>query len=149
MDTLCLWKLSFTHTAGYRCRCTSRIIINYMSHCQCHLFTYTGRIIISLGSNTIIVYFKLITHTSNHYRLQTHGLCNKLIHKTIFSGRESINCRRRFYSLLFCCFDSICHRSCRHSGCRGSDVSLAINRDRSYRRFDGSWFIQLNTRATT
>ena len=43
---------------------------------------------------------------------------------------------------------SICRRydsSCPRSGCGRSDGSLAINRDRSYRR----WFFQLNTRAAT
>ena len=46
-------------------------------------------------------------------------------------------------------FDSICRpydSSCRRSGCRRSDGSLAINRDRIYRR---RWFIQHNTCAAT
>ena len=72
--------------------------------------------------NIIIVYFKHITHCSNHYRLQTDGYV--IIPKPYCSGREGINSRfRRFYLLLFRRFGSICSRydrSCRRSGCRQS-----------------------------
>ena len=93
------------------------------------------------GSNIIILYFKLITQTVVIITLYIY-MGYVIIRKPNFSSHEGINPHcRRFDLLLLRRFDSICgsydHRCCR-LGCRRFDRSLAINRDRSYRCFDGS-----------